>query len=71
MSITHTGHSGVDLDEAARQLAQAAHDAYREFRQRQHRLRLAGEKYARVPPVEVSTHARAVLDLWQSVFGAS
>ena len=27
MSITHTGHSSVDLDEAARQLAQAAHDA--------------------------------------------
>ena len=51
--------------------AQAAHDAYREFRRRQHRLRLAGEKYARVPPEEVSAHARAVLDLWQSVFGAS
>jgi len=27
MSISGTGHSGVDLDEAARQLAQAAHDA--------------------------------------------
>jgi glutamate-ammonia-ligase adenylyltransferase len=51
--------------------AQAAHDAYRDFRQRQHRLRLAGERYARVPPDEVGAHARAVLDLWQSVFGAS
>ena len=51
--------------------AQAVHDAYREFRRRQHRLRLAGDKYARVPPEQVSTHARAVLDLWQSVFGAS
>ncbi|MGQ0751200.1 MAG: bifunctional [glutamate--ammonia ligase]-adenylyl-L-tyrosine phosphorylase/[glutamate--ammonia-ligase] adenylyltransferase [Betaproteobacteria bacterium] len=51
--------------------AQAAHEAYREFRRRQHRLRLAGEQYARVSPEEVSAHARAVLDLWQSVFGAS
>ena len=49
----------------------AVHDAYREFRRRQHRLRLAGEKYARVPRVEVSAHADAVRDLWQSVFGAS
>ncbi|MGQ0523232.1 MAG: bifunctional [glutamate--ammonia ligase]-adenylyl-L-tyrosine phosphorylase/[glutamate--ammonia-ligase] adenylyltransferase [Betaproteobacteria bacterium] len=50
--------------------AQAVHDAYREFRQRQHRLRLAGEKYARVARDEVGAHARAVIDLWQSVFGA-
>lgn len=27
MSVSETGHIGVDLDEAARQLAQAAHDA--------------------------------------------
>jgi glutamate-ammonia-ligase adenylyltransferase len=50
--------------------ALAVHDAYREFRRRQHRMRLAGEKYARVAPDEVSEHAQAVLDLWQSVFGA-
>lgn len=49
----------------------AAHDAYREFRRLQHRLRLAGEKYARVPPDEVAGHARAVRTLWQTVFGAS
>ena len=53
------------------QQALAAHDAYRDFRQRQHRLRLAGEQYARVAPKEVSAHAAAVLALWQSVFGAS
>ena len=51
--------------------ALAAHDAYREFRRLQHRLRLAGEKFARVPPEAVSEHARAVRDLWQTVFGAS
>jgi glutamate-ammonia-ligase adenylyltransferase len=50
--------------------ALAAHDSYRQFRQRQHRLRLAGEKYARVTPEEVSGHVAAVLALWQSVFGA-
>lgn len=50
--------------------ALAAHDAYREFRRRQHRMRLAGEKYARVPPSDVSQHTQAVLDLWQTVFGA-
>ncbi|HET9664725.1 MAG TPA: bifunctional glutamine synthetase adenylyltransferase/deadenyltransferase, partial [Burkholderiales bacterium] len=55
----------------AQDRALAVHDAYREFRRRQHRLRLAGEKYARVPRAEVSAHADAVRDLWQSVFGAS
>jgi glutamate-ammonia-ligase adenylyltransferase len=51
--------------------ALAAHDAYREFRRRQHRLRLAGEKYARVPREEIAAEAQAVLALWRSVFGAS
>jgi glutamate-ammonia-ligase adenylyltransferase len=48
----------------------AVHDAYREFRRRQHRMRLAGEKYARVAPDEVSEHVHAVCALWESVFGA-
>ncbi|HEX6003679.1 MAG TPA: bifunctional [glutamate--ammonia ligase]-adenylyl-L-tyrosine phosphorylase/[glutamate--ammonia-ligase] adenylyltransferase [Burkholderiales bacterium] len=51
--------------------ALAAHDAYREFRRRQHRLRLAGEKYARVAREDLAVEAQAVLDLWRSVFGAS
>jgi hypothetical protein len=33
-------------------------------------MRLAGEQYARVARSEVGEHAQAVLDLWQSVFGA-
>jgi glutamate-ammonia-ligase adenylyltransferase len=49
----------------------AAHDAYREFRRRQHRLRLAGDKYARVARDAVSAQVQAVLDLWRAVFGAS
>ena len=51
--------------------ALAVHDAYREFRRRQHRLRLAGEKYARVAREEMAGHIAAVLDLWRAVFGAS
>jgi glutamate-ammonia-ligase adenylyltransferase len=50
--------------------ALAVHDAYREFRRRQHRMRLAGEKYARVARSKVSQHVQAVQDLWQSVFEA-
>jgi glutamate-ammonia-ligase adenylyltransferase len=50
--------------------ALAAHDAYREFHRTQHRMRLAGERYARVARSEVGEHAQAVLDLWHSVFGA-
>ena len=50
--------------------ALAAHDAYREFRRRQHRMRLAGEQYARVARSDLGERVQAVLDLWQSVFGA-
>ena len=49
--------------------ALAAHAAYREFRRRQHMLRLAGERYARLAPSQVSTYAASVLKLWESVFG--
>ncbi|HJQ61947.1 MAG TPA: bifunctional glutamine synthetase adenylyltransferase/deadenyltransferase, partial [Burkholderiales bacterium] len=51
--------------------ALAAHDAYREFRRRQHRLRLAGDRYARVARDAVGAQVQAVLDLWRAVFGAS
>jgi glutamate-ammonia-ligase adenylyltransferase len=49
--------------------ALAVHEAYREFRRRQHMLRLAGEKYARVAPAQVARHSQAVRDLWFTVFG--
>ena len=42
--------------------------AYRIFRRRQHALRLAGERYARVPHDELSVHADATRGLWEIVF---
>jgi glutamate-ammonia-ligase adenylyltransferase len=49
--------------------ADAVADAYREFRRRQHRLRLNGAKYARVPAGEVQDHIDATRALWRRVFG--
>ena len=49
--------------------AQAAHDAYRRFRQLQHGLRLQGEQYARVNPATVGGARRAVVQLWEEVMG--
>jgi glutamate-ammonia-ligase adenylyltransferase len=49
--------------------ADAVADAYREFRRRQHRLRLNGAKYARVPAAEVQNHIDATRALWRRVFG--
>ena len=49
--------------------ADAVADAYREFRRRQHRQRLNGAKYARVPAAEVQTHIDATQALWRRVFG--
>jgi [glutamine synthetase] adenylyltransferase / [glutamine synthetase]-adenylyl-L-tyrosine phosphorylase len=49
--------------------ALAVHAAYREFRRRQHMLRLGGERFARAAPTEVEHHSRAVLRLWRTVFG--
>jgi glutamate-ammonia-ligase adenylyltransferase len=50
--------------------AQAAHDAYRRFRQLQHSLRLQGERYARIAPEAVANERRAVRELWQEVMGS-
>ena len=50
--------------------AQAAHDAYRRFRQLQHSLRLQGEQYARIAPDAVANERAAVRELWQEVMGA-
>ncbi len=53
-----------------RELAEKARDAYREFRRRQHALRLNGAHYARVPPAEVAAHVHAVQALTRALFGA-
>jgi glutamate-ammonia-ligase adenylyltransferase len=50
----------------ARQVA----DAYRTFRQLQHRLRLNGADRARVDPAQVRCEIEAVRQLWHAVFGA-
>jgi glutamate-ammonia-ligase adenylyltransferase len=49
--------------------AEAARAAYRQFRELQHQLRLAGERYARVEPQRIADSAAAVTALWQSLFG--
>ncbi|MDP1535664.1 MAG: bifunctional [glutamate--ammonia ligase]-adenylyl-L-tyrosine phosphorylase/[glutamate--ammonia-ligase] adenylyltransferase [Burkholderiales bacterium] len=49
--------------------AEAARAAYRRFRQLQHQLRLAGERYARVEPRSVATATAAVRKLWEKLFG--
>jgi [glutamine synthetase] adenylyltransferase / [glutamine synthetase]-adenylyl-L-tyrosine phosphorylase len=50
--------------------ADAVGDAYREFRRLQHRLRLNGAKYARVPAGQVQDPTAATRSLWRGVFGA-
>jgi glutamate-ammonia-ligase adenylyltransferase len=49
-------------------LALAVADAYREFRRRQHALRLNGAQYARVPAEEVAPHRAAVQALTRELF---
>jgi glutamate-ammonia-ligase adenylyltransferase len=48
-------------------LAEGGRNAYREFRRRQHALRLNGAQYARVDAAEVATHIGAVKELWAAV----
>jgi len=50
-------------------LAEGARNAYREFRRRQHALRLNGAQYARVGLAEVALHVEAVKALWSAVVG--
>jgi [glutamine synthetase] adenylyltransferase / [glutamine synthetase]-adenylyl-L-tyrosine phosphorylase len=52
-----------------RELAQAAADAYREYRRRQHALRLNGAEFARVEHAAVAPHIAATRALWRAVFG--
>ncbi|MBY0577478.1 MAG: bifunctional [glutamate--ammonia ligase]-adenylyl-L-tyrosine phosphorylase/[glutamate--ammonia-ligase] adenylyltransferase [Burkholderiales bacterium] len=51
------------------ELGARVQEAYRNFRRLQHRLRLAGERYARIGHDEVEPDVRAVLRLWKEVFG--
>jgi glutamate-ammonia-ligase adenylyltransferase len=57
----------ADLGLVPAALAERTRHAYREFRRRQHALRLNGAQYARVPPEPVTTHREAVRELWQTV----
>ena len=50
--------------------AEDCRNAYRKFRRLQHALRLNGEKYARVPPEQVTAKSEAVRNLWKTVFSA-
>ena len=59
--------AGLELVRESR--AQAAHDAYRRFRQLQHSLRLQGERYARIAPDAVAHERAAVRELWKDVIG--
>lgn len=49
--------------------AQACAQAYRDFRKRQHLLRLNDARYARVPQDTFTAHREAVRGLWQSLIG--
>jgi glutamate-ammonia-ligase adenylyltransferase len=49
-------------------LAEACQNAYRKFRRLQHRLRLNGAQYARVPPDQVERKSSSVRELWRAVF---
>jgi glutamate-ammonia-ligase adenylyltransferase len=61
--------AGLGLIPAA--LAERCRVAYREFRRLQHALRLAGARYARVPPAQAAAHAAAARELWDAVFATA
>ena len=51
------------------QQAQAAGNAYREYRRLQHAKRLSATPKARIPRENIEQHIAAVNQLWQAVFG--
>lgn len=63
--------TAADLGLIEHGAAEAVRKAYRQFRQLQHQLRLAGERYARVDPERVAASAAAVISLWDTLFGAT
>jgi glutamate-ammonia-ligase adenylyltransferase len=54
-----------------RSLAGSGQSAYREYRRRQHALRLNGAAYARVPRDEVAAHVDAVQRLWEATISSA
>jgi glutamate-ammonia-ligase adenylyltransferase len=50
-------------------LAARVQDTYREYRRRQHAMRLNGAQYARIVSADAERHRAAVIELWESVFG--
>jgi len=59
----------ADVGLLDRAIAEASAQAYRELRRIQHRLRLNGAQYARVPFAEVEAWASAGRALWTAVLG--
>jgi glutamate-ammonia-ligase adenylyltransferase len=51
-------------------LADAAADAYRDYRRLQHQVRLQGQENARVEPAAVAARSAAVVALWAACFGS-
>jgi len=58
-----------ELGYISSQQAKTVASAYRLYRRLQHSIRLQGETRARVPRKQVESHIRAVLALWQALFG--
>ncbi len=50
------------------ELASRCADAYRSYRQRQHQLRLQGDRYARIAQTEIADHIKSVTNLWCYLF---
>ncbi|MFM1928610.1 MAG: Glutamate-ammonia-ligase adenylyltransferase, partial [Pseudomonadota bacterium] len=61
----------ADIGLISRPLADATADAYRRFRQHQHRIRLSGAASARVEPDLLEPERAAVQALWAEVFSAA
>ncbi len=60
----------AQLNLLAPPLAEAAADAYREYRRLQHQIRLQGAAEARIDPAPEAARRATVAALWQQVFGA-
>ncbi len=60
----------AELGLIPQELAEAARDAYRHFRQWQHALRLQSIEYARIEAEQAAPYVTAVKQLWHIIFGA-
>ena len=66
IALLQTRRRGSDWLPA--ELAQAAADAYRELRRRQHAIKLSGAEHARVAADSLDGHPAAVRALWHAIF---